>query len=281
MKQKVQNLLSRRNCNVQTFIEVIKWFPWSSLGKGILWCMGNDWKWRSGFAVVAVALLMFFCHVLGIPVTAMQIVELLLLGALLVAIFWPDPLVQYFIPEPKLWMIRATRISMFVIGAILAQSVETRRWQIAIIVTGLIASAAYLHKRRPKTARKLWEAVPILMLLVYGPPLLLMRSVEFDIRLVNREEDKGRYIVQTTYGAHADAEIGETFENNDDPTLGKYRADDLQGILANAHEKKLTVGAYVTGIRVPWLGWYRNIIWAWPLDLKPDTSKDSRTAQSG
>lgn len=89
--------------------------------------------------------------------------------------------------------------------------------------------------------------------LSYGTTVYLERDLTITVQdkerigITSGDGTKYKYLV---YGKH------ETFENTDSFWYLKYTSSDLQNDLKMGH----TYNVKVTGLRVPFLSWHRNII---------------------
>lgn len=279
----------------ETFVEYAKAIRWTWIWRAFLFLLGESWWRRCLFLIGAYLGTLFVVRGIGFPITFWDVAELFLLGALGTGIFWPELLVQGLYPEnepltvtpkvpwinkdpwfswtienPHLVLTRLTWACALVLGSVLIQQVETRRWQIFGLIIVLTVGAILSWRWNRTVSTKLWKAIPQIVLMVYLIPTLMMRYVEIEVRHITRREDLLCYHIQSNSGAETDKEFGETFQNSNDPTWGKYQADDMAGVLAKAQEKHHKVGCWVTGIYLPSFGWYRNILWTHVIDHAPE-----------
>lgn len=78
-------------------------------------------------------------------------------------------------------------------------------------------------------------------------------QVQTHILKTEREckKDECRYVIYTD---------DEVFENKDNYYFFKFASSDMQNVMMKKEETKETVVLTVTGIRLPFLSWYRNIV---------------------
>ena len=100
--------------------------------------------------------------------------------------------------------------------------------------------------------------------LFYLPSYMLTTEVEFTIRNTDRDSSREIYLIHSDYGAKAEAEPGESFQNVDQPLLGKVNSSDVQGQAESLKGRR--VRARVFGFRIADFSKYRNVIWIEPID---------------
>ncbi len=96
---------------------------------------------------------------------------------------------------------------------------------------------------------------PILLSLA-GRPILVystQESVTFKVEKTERIVDSSLEDIRSRYLIFTDE---ETFENTDEIFVGKFNSSDLYGAI----KPNQTYKAKVTGVRVPFFSWYRNIL---------------------
>ena len=111
---------------------------------------------------------------------------------------------------------------------------------------------------RRKTQHFLFYALsfsPILLSLIVHPLLVYSTqdSVSFKVEKTERVVDGSGENMRSRYLIFTDE---ETFENTDELFLGKFNSSDLY----SAIKPNKTYRARVTGVRLPFFSWYRNIL---------------------
>ena len=153
---------------------------------------------------------------------------------------------------------------LWIVGAGLVLWWEPGRFvQVGLIAVGIVV-ALLIPSRHFDRILAAFGVLVMFAALFYLPSYMLTTEVEFTIRNTGRDSSREIYLIHSDYGADAETEPGESFQNVDQPLLGKVNSSDVQGQAESLKGRR--VRARVFGFRIADFSKYRNVIWIEPID---------------
>jgi hypothetical protein len=183
----------------------------------------------------------------------------------------PDAVERPLAPEPrgggflrKLGLSLTIGLVLWLAGALAVLWWEPNRLMQLAVVGLAVVVALLIPRRHVDRILAAFGVLVAIAALFYLPSYLLTTEVEFTIRNTDRDSSREIYLIHSDYGAKAESQPGESFQNVDQPLLFKVNSSDVQGQAESLKGRR--VRARVFGFRIADFSKYRNVIWLEPAE---------------